>query len=350
MIKLSLIHVIALICILTKLFVNAGGAGGRYYSVLGVDKSADENAIKKAYRKLAMKHHPDKNPDNKKNAEKKFKEINEAYEVLSDAKKKETYDLYGEDALKAGGNPFSGQQQRYYQQESGAGGYDTRGFPFPGGGGVFFGGENMGGNGEMGDMLSDMLDQLFSGGGGMGGGGRRRGGNQFQQTPARPIQQSFTCTLEDVYKGCQKKFRVRDSVNMGGQRVAIEEVYAIKVQPGWKAGTKISFKPTRKFPKPVVFVLQEKKHPRFTRKGDDLILQESVTLTTEDQSAGTTVTIKHIDGRSIPIVVSPKDGGVRSGARRILRGYGMPRGSSRSGRGDYGDLIVTFNIDAANQA
>src|SRR6185312_5346866 len=76
--------------------------GKDYYKILGVDRSATEDAIKKAFRKLALKWHPDRNPDNKKQAEEKFKEIAEAYEVLNDPKKKEIYDRFGEEGLKAG--------------------------------------------------------------------------------------------------------------------------------------------------------------------------------------------------------------------------------------------------------
>lgn len=82
-----------------------------YYEVLGVDKNADDKQIKKAYKRLAMKHHPDRNADNKATAETKFKEIQQAYAVLSDAQKRQTYDQFGHDAVNgnaAGGNPFSG--------------------------------------------------------------------------------------------------------------------------------------------------------------------------------------------------------------------------------------------------
>ena len=78
-------------------------ADSDYYDILGVSKSADDAAIKKAYRKLALKWHPDKNPDNKEEAEAKFKEVSEAYDVLSDKDKKSVYDRYGKDGLRGGG-------------------------------------------------------------------------------------------------------------------------------------------------------------------------------------------------------------------------------------------------------
>ncbi|GMH07266.1 hypothetical protein Nepgr_009106 [Nepenthes gracilis] len=82
--------------------------GVDYYSILGVDRKAKDDDLKKAYRKLAMKWHPDKNPNNKKEAEAKFKQISEAYDVLSDPQKRAVYDQYGEEALKGGVPPPDG--------------------------------------------------------------------------------------------------------------------------------------------------------------------------------------------------------------------------------------------------
>jgi DnaJ family protein B protein 4 len=79
--------------------------GKDYYKILGVDKQATDEELKKAYRRLAVKHHPDKNPDNKEAAEEKFKEISEAYDVLSDKDKRQVFDAYGEEGLKGGAPP-----------------------------------------------------------------------------------------------------------------------------------------------------------------------------------------------------------------------------------------------------
>eukprot|EP00050_Salpingoeca_kvevrii_P017845 m.68739 g.68739 ORF g.68739 m.68739 type:complete len:306 (+) comp7762_c0_seq3:130-1047(+) len=139
--------------------------GRDYYKDLGVSKDADDNAIKKAYRKMAMKWHPDKNPDNKEQAEAKFKDISEAYEVLSDKQKRTIYDQYGEEGLKGGAGGFGG-------GGGGPGGMGGAQFHFSahdprdifaqffGGGG----GEAFGGMGGMGGPF----------GGGMGGMGRRQ--------------------------------------------------------------------------------------------------------------------------------------------------------------------------------
>jgi hypothetical protein len=89
--------------------------GKDYYKILGVPKgTSDENTLKKAYRKLAMQYHPDKNPENKEGAEKKFKEVSEAFEVLSDPKKREVYDQFGEEGLKGGMGGAGGEPAATY--------------------------------------------------------------------------------------------------------------------------------------------------------------------------------------------------------------------------------------------
>lgn len=144
-----------------------------YYEVLGVDKNADEQAIKKAYRKLAMKYHPDRNPDNKE-AEEKFKEINEAYEVLSDSTKRQTYDQFGH----AGVNGQGG---------------------FGGGQGGF------GGFGGFEDVFGDIFGDMF--GGGFGGGRPRRRGPER----GADMKQSIDITFEEAAFGKKTSIKVNRS-------------------------------------------------------------------------------------------------------------------------------------------
>ncbi len=137
-----------------------------YYEVLGLKKGASENDIKRAYKRLASKHHPDKNQGSKE-AEAKFKEINEAYEVLGDAEKRAAYDQYGHAAFEQGG---------------GAGG-------FSGGFGGGFGG------------FEDIFSEMF--GGGFGGGGRRQRGVRGDD-----LRYDIEITLEEAVKGCKKDIRI----------------------------------------------------------------------------------------------------------------------------------------------
>ena len=145
-----------------------------YYEVLGVQKGATEDEIKKAYRKTAKKYHPDLHPDDKE-AEEKFKECNEAYEVLSDPDKKARYDQFG----------FAGVDPNY---GAGAGGYGGNGFGFDG------------------DIdLGDIFSSFFGGGGGFGGFGGR---NPNAPQRGRDIQISINITFEEAAKGCKKTVEV----------------------------------------------------------------------------------------------------------------------------------------------
>lgn len=150
-----------------------------YYDLLGVEKTASENDIKKAYRKLAMKYHPDKfsnaSEKEKKEAEEKFKEVNEAYQVLSDPDKRTKYDRFGHAAFENGG--------------AGAGGF-----------GGFSGGFEGFGNAE------DIFSSFFGGGGGFSGFG---GGRQRGPEPGADLRVDVTLTLEEVAKGVEKEINYR---------------------------------------------------------------------------------------------------------------------------------------------
>lgn len=139
-----------------------------YYKILGVDKNVDADTLKKTYRKLAMQYHPDRNPNNKE-AEKKFKEIAEAYEVLSDSQKKAAYDSYGHSAF----DPSSG----------GFGGGRSGGFH--------------GGSGGFSDMFNDIFESM------MGGGGRH---DQFNNRGA-DLRYNLEITLDEAFKGKQTKIK-----------------------------------------------------------------------------------------------------------------------------------------------
>ena len=198
-----------------------------FYDRLGVPKDADADALKKAYRKMAIKWHPDKNPSDRAHAEKKFKEVAEAYEVLSDPNKREVYDRYGEAGLRPGGGggmPGFGMgggmpidpNELFAQMFGGMGGVRVGGMP-GGFGGVHVGGMPGGMGGGI--DLSELLGQMFGGAAGAAG---ARGG-----AGARPMaRRRVECSLEELYAGGS---RVEEH---GGRRFTLE------IQPGWKAGTK----------------------------------------------------------------------------------------------------------------
>nr|WP_330362537.1 DnaJ domain-containing protein [[Clostridium] dakarense] len=140
-----------------------------YYEVLGVDKDADAQALKKAYRKMAMKYHPDRNPDNKE-AEEKFKEVNEAYEVLSDDTKRRTYDQFGHEGMNGQGG-------------FGQGGFNGQGF------------------GGFEDIFGDMFGDIF--GGGFGGGRARRRGPER----GADIRQDVDITFEEAAFGKKNVYK-----------------------------------------------------------------------------------------------------------------------------------------------
>lgn len=145
-----------------------------YYEVLGVARDADDTTIKKAYRKLAMKYHPDRNPDNKE-AEEKFKEVGEAYEVLSNADKRAAYDRMGHDAFKNGGMGSAG---------GGAGGFG--GFTDP----------------------MDIFAQMFGGMGGFGGFGRGAHRKADPRQPGSDLRYDLDITLEEAAHGCDKTLEI----------------------------------------------------------------------------------------------------------------------------------------------
>lgn len=353
--------------------------GRDYYQLLGVPKGEkDAEALKKAYRKQAMKFHPDKNPDNRAAAEKRFKEISEAYDVLSDPDKREVYDRYGEEGLKAGMGGGGG-------PPPGAGG-GGGGFPggFPGGGGMggggmgggggpgmrgfrrpedifaeLFGGMGGmgGGGGGMGGMGGgggdDAFAHLFGGGGGMGGGmggmggggGMGMGGGGPPPRPRKdpPIEQPLGCTLEELYKGSTRKMRInRNVAGPDGRAHREEEILEINVVPGWKKGTRITF-PQKGDERPgrvaadIVFVVDEKPHPRFRREGNDLVC--TVPLTLVDALCGARFSVQTLDGRTLEL----NTGGavVKPGSVKTVAGEGMPVSKQPGTRGN---LQVRFEV------
>ncbi|TVU18095.1 hypothetical protein EJB05_34165 [Eragrostis curvula] len=305
--------------------------GVDYYKVLGVGRGATDDELKKAYRRLAMKYHPDKNPSPQ--ADSLFKQVSEAYDVLSDPQKRAIYDQYGEDGLKAGAPPPSASAH--------AAGHGTHGFRFnPRSaeeifseifGGAFGGAVPRGPGGG--------VPHGFPGFGGVSVGETSSG---VAQRKAPPIERRLACSLEDLYKGATKKMKIsRDVLNATGKPTNVEEILTIDIKPGWKKGTKITFpekgNETRNVkPSDLVFIVEEREHPKFKRDGNDLIYTHKISLV--EALTGFTVQLTTLDGRSLTIpvksVVSPT-------YEEVVQGEGMPITKEPSKKGN---LRIKFQI------
>lgn len=265
-----------------------------YYEILDVDKSASEADIKKAYRKLAFQYHPDRNPDDKE-AESKFKEVNEAYAVLSDPQKRKQYDMFGD--------------QKFHQQ------YSTE---------DIFRGTDFGSIFEEFGLGNNFFASFFGGGGGFGGAGRG-----FQQGPMKgqdveyPIQIGFV----DAYRGTER--RVQFSLSDGTRRDL-----TVRIPAGINSGAKLRVSgrgaPSRTGgPEGDLFVVVEvADHPNYTRKGDDI--EGPLRLKVSEAFLGCSKEVETLEGTKRIKVPA----GVRAGTRIRLRGLGFPKPSG-SGRGDW---------------
>ena len=282
------------------------------YAVLGVDKKADADAIKKAYRKLAGKLHPDKNPGDK-SAEARFKEINHANDVLSDPKKRALYDEFGEDGLREG---FNAEQSRAYKswQSQGGGG---------GGGGVrledlFGGAGGPGGSGGFGDVFEDLIGRA------RGGRGARRStrGADLDGEVTIDFGSAVTGTTVQLARAGVDGPPVTVRIPAGaveGSRVRITEQGAPSPSAG-RAGD-------------LLLTIHVRPHPYFRREGDDLHLD--LPLTVAEAWRGAKVHVPTFDGG----VTMKVPAHAQSGQKMRIKGKGV----ARKGR-TAGDLYVHFQI------
>ena len=339
-----------------------------YYEVLGVAKNASADEIKKAYRKLAVKYHPDKNPGDKE-AEEKFKEAAEAYSVLSDADKKARYDQFGHAGVEGAGPDFSG------------------------------------GFGNLNDILNDLFGGAFGGGfGGFGGFGGGFGGGQRQQKVyrGRDIRVRVKLTLEEIAKGVEKEISIEKSVpcqECGGkgaknssdvktcsacngtgqvQRVANSifgqtvtystcqqcggegkiitnpcrncggtglvrkrETIRVKIPAGVEAGMQLTIQGEGHAAKnngingDLLVVIEEQEHPNLKREGNNLYYTKVISL--PDAILGAEVEVPCLDG---PYKIKV-EAGTQSGTVVRLRGKGLP---TVNGYGGTGDMYVKFAV------
>lgn len=336
------------------------------YKTLGVSKTASQKEIKKAYRKLALKNHPDKvTPEERETAEAKFKEIGYAHDILTDESKRQRYDQFGEQGLDDNfqPNPFMNQSQGSYSSSSAN--------PFQGSQGFqsfsFDGMRGSRGSSDYGNIdLSDILRQFMGPQMGMAGGngfsmngmnnmnGRSSSYSSYadpfsqqQQQPRKrdlkPLTKEFYCTLAELSdpNGVTKKLKVTmPHVDEYGQRYNEAKIYSIDVLPGWKDGTKIKFKGSKDnvFP-PMTFVMREKKHKFLKRAGDDLVY--SCTVTTRQAKRGALIKIPLPCGDIVEIKTEEDE--IQDGYVKRIKGKGMPK-RRKGGIDGYGDLIVRFSV------
>ncbi|KAK3937672.1 protein psi1 [Diplogelasinospora grovesii] len=339
----------------------------KLYDVLGISPSASQDEIKKAYRKAALKWHPDKNTDNPDAAE-KFKEASQAYEILSDPEKRKTYDQFGLEFILRGGpvpppdaggpNPFAG---------AGTGGippefFSAFGGGMPGGGGTrgfsqgfrfsdphnlftsTFRSSGLGGDGF------DFEDLFAQASGGPSTGGSRRSRTSFgesaraarQPTPeVTTVERPLPISLEDLFHGTTKKMKIkRKMYDDTGKRTMTDTVLEVPIKPGLKKGSKIRFKGVgdqeEGGQQDLVFVVEEKPHPLFVREGDDLI--HTVDLDLKEALTGWKRTVTTIDGKNLNI---EKTGPTQPGSADVYPGLGMPISKKPGQRGNF---IVKYNV------
>ncbi|MBD2612710.1 MAG: DnaJ domain-containing protein [Nostoc sp. GBBB01] len=282
-----------------------------YYAILGVSKTASQEEIKQAFRKLARKYHPDVNPDNKQ-AEARFKEINEAYEVVSDPDKRKKYDQFGQ----------------YWRQAG-------QGFP-SGGAGVDMGGFDFSQYGNFDEFINELLGRF--------GGGSPRGGRQtysyrtstgapsgfggfndfgFQDAGAGTSQDSeaaITLTFGEAFHGVQKRFSLGN------------ETIDVRIPAGAKTGTRLRVRgkgqinPMTQQRGDLYLKVELQPHSFFQMEGDNLVCE--VAITPDEATLGASIDVPTPDG----MVNVKLPAGVRSGQSLRLRGKGWPL--AKGGRGD----------------
>ncbi|EJL73538.1 DnaJ C-terminal domain-containing protein [Chryseobacterium populi] len=277
-----------------------------YYKILGVNKSATQEDIKKAYRKLARKLHPDLNPDDKE-AERQFKELNEANEVLSNLENRAKYDKYGENWKHGEEYEKSQQQQRQYQNQNYGGGFSGADF------------------GE-GEDFSDFFQSMFGGGGGFGRSSRGSASGKFK---GQDIQAELNLNLKDAAKTHPQTFdingkKVRITIPAGvydGQQIKLKG----HGNPGINGGPAGDLYITFTIPA----------DPDFERIGDDLKTKVTVDLYTA--VLGGDVKVNTLNG-SVNLKVKPE---TQNGLTVRLKGKGFPVYKKE---GQFGDLFVTYEI------
>ncbi len=285
-----------------------------YYKTLGITKSASADEIKKAYRKMALKYHPDRNKDNKE-AEEKFKQANEAYAVLSDAEKRQQYDTYGS----------AGFSQRYSQEDIFRGAdlnSILREF------GMNFGGMG-GGRTSSRASAGNPFESMFSQQGGCGG---SCGGAARQPVKGQDHTLEMPVSLEDVLSGAEKTV----VLGRGGEKVSV------KIPAGIESGKKLRVRgkggssPAGGPSGDLYLKVKVTPHSTFTREGSDLFVQKEIPFSAA--VLGTKIAVTTLGGKQFNVKVPA---GVQPQAKLRLKGHGLPA----SPNGSKGDTYVKITVE-----
>lgn len=343
----------------------------KLYDRLGVSATASQEEIKKAYRKQALKNHPDKNPAGAE----KFKEASEAYEILSDPEKRRNYDNYGYDFITGNGPPppEPGGDNPY----AGAGGFGAGGMPggFGGMGGGpgrsfhFTSSNGRGGGGAFGgfsdpkDIFAEFMrgsgGSMGGGGGGLGGddddfftsfgggsfggrpaGGRSAGSQQYRRREPEPettvVEKNLPVSLEEMYNGAQKKLKVQRKTYdaQTGKQNTEDKILSVPIKRGLKAGSKIKYPDMGDQVEGGVqdlhFIIKEKPHPLFTRDGDDI--KHTVEISLKEALTGWSRTVQTIDGKQLSVSSA---GPTNPDWVERFPNQGMPKSKTPTSRGDF---------------
>lgn len=330
-------HIFLFALCFSPLVFDAVMAAKSYYDILEVSKGATEAQLKRAYRKLALKYHPDKNPGDEE-ANKKFAEINNVYEVLSDEKKRKVYDQHGEEGLK-----------QHEQQNAGGGG------------------------GHPGDIFSQFFGGGFGGFGGFGG----RQEEEDQVLKGENVVVQLEVTLKDLYVGrsmkvvrdknvikpakgsrkcnCKNKmvtkqvgpgmyqqFQQQECETCPNVKYAREETFlTVEVDPGMRDGQEISFFEEGEpvidgEPGDLKFTVKAAAHPKFRRDGNHLHYEMTISLL--DALVGFETTIDHLDGHKVTVASTKV---TKPGETKKIASEGMPLYERAK---KFGDLWIHFTV------
>ena len=299
-----------------------------YYSTLGVAKTASQKEIKAAYRKLARKHHPDVNQGDK-SSEGRFKEINEAYEVLGEPEKRKKYDELGanwrqyEQAGAQGGGPFGGGFNP--GQGQGGGGYRTVTQDDL---------KDMFGGGD--HPFSDFFETFFGGARQGGGGpqGRARGARARPARPGRDVEDELELSLEDAYHGAMRRF----SIQHDGEARTVD----VRIPAGVSEGSRVRVAAEGERgsagaqPGDLYLRIRLAPNAQYERKGRDLYTTVPIPLTTA--VLGGEADVRTLGGRSLRLKIPPA---TQNAQVFRLKGHGMPVSGKKD---EHGDLYATVDV------